>query len=28
MAIEHRSYPPIDDELKKLLDIEDLHEDE
>ena len=28
MAIEHRSYPPIDDELKKLLDIEDLHEEE
>ena len=28
MTIEHRSYPPIDDELKKLLDIEDLHEEE
>ena len=28
MTIEHRRYPPIDDELKKLLDIEDLHEEE
>ena len=28
MTIEHRSYPPIDKELKKLLDIEDLHEEE
>ena len=28
MSIEHRSYPPIDKELKKLLDIEDLHEEE
>jgi len=28
MKIEHRRYPPIDDELKKLLDIEDLHEEE
>jgi succinate dehydrogenase / fumarate reductase flavoprotein subunit len=28
MAIEHRSYPPIDEELKKLLDFEDLHEEE
>ena len=28
MSIEHRSYPPIDEELKKLLDIEDLHEEE
>ena len=28
MTIEHRRYPPIDEELKKLLDIEDLHEEE
>jgi succinate dehydrogenase / fumarate reductase flavoprotein subunit len=28
MKIEHRRYPPIDEELKKLLDIEDLHEEE
>ena len=28
MTIEHRSYPPIDDELKKLLDADDLHEEE
>ena len=28
MIIEHRRYPPIDEELKKLLDIEDLHEEE
>ena len=28
MAIEHRRYPSIDDELKQLLDIEDLHEEE
>ena len=28
MEIEHRRYPPIDEELKKLLDIEDLHEEE
>tara|TARA_B100000900_G_scaffold416263_1_gene450707 strand:+ start:981 stop:2810 length:1830 start_codon:yes stop_codon:yes gene_type:complete len=28
MVIEHRRYPPIDEELKKLLDIEDLHEEE
>ena len=28
MTIEYRKYPPIDDELKKLLDIEDLHEEE
>ena len=28
MKIEHRRYPPIDKELKKLLDIEDLHEEE
>ncbi len=28
MTIEHRRYPPIDEELKKLLDVEDLHEEE
>ena len=28
MTIEYRRYPPIDEELKKLLDIEDLHEEE
>jgi succinate dehydrogenase / fumarate reductase flavoprotein subunit len=28
MSIEHRSYPPIDKELMKLLDVEDLHEEE
>ena len=28
MTIEYRKYPPIDDELKKLLDTEDLHEEE
>ena len=28
MKIEHRRYPPIDEKLKKLLDIEDLHEEE
>ncbi|MAD56721.1 MAG: fumarate reductase/succinate dehydrogenase flavoprotein subunit [Euryarchaeota archaeon] len=28
MIIEHRRYPPIEEELKKLLDIEDLHEEE
>ena len=28
MKSEHRRYPPIDEELKKLLDIEDLHEEE
>ena len=28
MTIEHRRYPTIDEELKKLLDIEDLHEEE
>ena len=28
MTIEYRSYPPIDDELKKLLDADDLHEEE
>ena len=27
MSIEHRTYPPIDDELKALLDAEDLHEE-
>jgi succinate dehydrogenase / fumarate reductase flavoprotein subunit len=28
MLIEHRSYPPIEEELKQLLDVEDLHEEE
>jgi hypothetical protein len=28
MEIEHRRYPKIDEELKQLLDIEDLHEEE
>ncbi len=28
MTIEYRKYPPIDDELKILLDTEDLHEEE
>jgi succinate dehydrogenase / fumarate reductase flavoprotein subunit len=27
MGIEHRTYPPINDELKALLDAEDLHEE-
>ena len=28
MKIEHRSYPPIDEEFKALLDADDLHEEE
>ena len=28
MAIEHRKYPPIDSELKELLDADDLHEED
>ena len=28
MSIEHRRYPSIDNELKQLLDVEDLHEEE
>ena len=28
MSIEHRKYPPIDDELKALLDADDLHEED
>ncbi|MGY8703342.1 MAG: fumarate reductase/succinate dehydrogenase flavoprotein subunit, partial [Candidatus Poseidoniales archaeon] len=28
MAIEHRRYPPIKEELKQLLDTDDLHEEE
>jgi len=28
MNIEHRSYPPIDNKLKALLDLKDLHEEE
>ena len=28
MFIEHRKYPIIDSELKALLDVEDLHEEE
>jgi len=27
MSIEHRTYPPIDDELKALLDADDLQEE-
>ena len=28
MAIEHRRYPPIDSELRELLDADDLHEED
>ena len=28
MAIEHRKYPPIDSELRELLDADDLHEED
>lgn len=28
MKIEHRSYPPIDEEFKALLDADDLHEED
>lgn len=28
MAIEHRMYPPMDEDLKKLLDADDFHEEE
>jgi hypothetical protein len=28
MKLEHRRYPPMSEELRKLLDASDLHEEE